>query len=67
MKGTIKKLMADKFFGFITPEDGGKDIFFHANSLVGVQFPELRDNDAVTFEVETDSQGRSNAINVQRA
>lgn len=66
MKGSIKKLMSDKFFGFITPENGGKDIFFHANSLVGVQFTELREGDAVSFEVE-DSEKGPNAVNVQRA
>jgi len=65
MKGVIKKLM-DKGFGFITPEDGGKDIFFHSNSLVGVQFSELHEGDAVTFETEDTAKGK-NAVNVQRA
>ncbi len=65
MKGVIKKTM-DKGFGFIAPEVGGKDIFFHSNSLVGVQFNELRENDAVTFETEDTEKGK-NAINVQRA
>lgn len=65
MKGQIKKIM-DKGFGFIAPEDGGKDIFFHSNSLVGVQFTELREGDAVSFEVEDTEKGK-NAINVQRA
>ncbi len=65
MKGVIKKTM-DKGFGFISPEEGGKDIFFHSNSLVGVQFDELREGDAVTFETEDTEKGK-NAINVQRA
>jgi CspA family cold shock protein len=65
MKGQIKKIM-DKGFGFIAPEDGGKDIFFHTNSLVGVQFNDLREGDAVTFEVEDSPKGK-NAVNVQRA
>lgn len=65
MKGVIKKTM-DKGFGFISPEDGGKDIFFHTNSLVGVQFNELREGDAVTFETEDSPKGL-NAVNVQRA
>jgi cold shock protein len=64
MKGIIKKIM-EKGFGFIAPEDGGKDIFFHSNSLVGVQFTELREGDAVTFEVEDTEKGK-NAINVER-
>ncbi len=65
MKGVIKKTM-DKGFGFISPEGEGKDIFFHSNSLVGVQFDELREGDAVTFETEDSPKGK-NAINVQRA
>lgn len=65
MKGIIKKIM-DKGFGFIAPEDGGKDIFFHSNSLVGVQFAELREGDAVTFETEQTEKGL-NATNVQKA
>ncbi len=65
MKGVIKKIM-DKGFGFISPEEGGKDIFFHSNSLVGVQFNELREGDAVSFETEDTEKGK-NAINVERA
>jgi cold shock protein len=65
MKGTIKKL-TDKGFGFITPEDQEKDLFFHSNSLVGVQFNELHEGDAVTFESEDSPKGK-NAVNVQRA
>ncbi len=65
MKGTIKKL-TDKGFGFITPEDGSKDVFFHSNSLVGVQFAELHEGDAVTFETEESPKGM-NAVNVSRA
>jgi CspA family cold shock protein len=70
MKGVIKTTR-DKGFGFISPEDGGKDVFFHTNALVGVQFNELREGDAVTFETEqrADKNGemRTNAVNVQRA
>jgi CspA family cold shock protein len=65
MKGTIKK-KSDKGFGFIATEMGGKDLFFHSNSLVGVQFDELREGDAVTFESEDSPKG-PNAVNVQRA
>ena len=65
MNGTIKKL-TDKGFGFITVEGQEKDVFFHTNSLVGVQFNELREGDAVTFEVENSPKG-PNAVNVQRS
>jgi cold shock protein len=65
MKGVIKKL-TDKGFGFILPEGEDKDLFFHSNALVGVQFSELREGDAVTFESERSPKGM-NAINVKRA
>ena len=65
MKGTIKKL-TDKGFGFITSDGMAKDLFFHSNSLVGVQFDELREGDAVSFETEDSPKGM-NAVNVQRA
>jgi CspA family cold shock protein len=65
MKGVIKKL-TDKGFGFILPEGEDKDLFFHSNALVGVQFSELHEGDAVTFESERSPKGM-NAINVKRA
>lgn len=65
MNGTIKKLM-DRGFGFISGEGLEKDLFFHGNSLVGVQFNELHEGDAVTFETEESPKGL-NAVNVKRA
>jgi CspA family cold shock protein len=65
MTGTIKKLIKEKYFGFIAVE-GGKDLFFHSNSLVGVQFDELNEGDAVSYDQENTTKGPS-AINVQRA
>ena len=65
MKSTIKRL-TDKGFGFITSEDQDKDLFFHGNNLVDVQFEELNEGDEVTFDVEQSEKG-PNAVNVQRA
>jgi len=56
MQGTIKKL-TDKNFGFISPEEGDKDLFFHANELVDTTFEELREGDAVSFEVSDTPKG----------
>ena len=66
MTGTIKKLVSDKGFGFITAEGMAKDLFFHSNALVGVSFDELREGDKVSFETEESPKGL-NAVNVQRA
>ncbi|HLC45171.1 MAG: cold-shock protein [Candidatus Doudnabacteria bacterium RIFCSPHIGHO2_01_FULL_50_11] len=66
MKGTIKKIIADKGFGFISVEGQEKDLFFHNKALVGVQFTDLHEGDAVTFETEDSPKGM-NAVNVQRA
>lgn len=64
MQGSIKKL-TDKNFGFIS-QDGGDDLFFHANNLDGVEFDQLREGDEVTFETESTPKGNA-AINVKKA
>jgi len=65
MKGTIKKLITDKGFGFIAVEGEDKDLFFHGKELKGVTFEELQEGDNVTFE-KADSPKGPNAINVER-
>ncbi len=65
MTGTIKKL-SDKLWGFITTEGLAKDLFFHANALLGISFEELREGDIVSFDLEDSPKGM-NAVNVQRA
>ena len=64
MQGTIKKL-TDKNFGFIAQE-GGDDLFFHANNLEGVDFDQLREGDMVSFEIEKTDKGNA-AVNVKKA
>ena len=65
MTGTIKKL-TDKGFGFITVEGQEKDLFFHSKSLVDVQYADLHEGDAVSFDVEDSPKG-PNAVNVKKA
>ena len=49
MNGTIKRLVADKGFGFIAASDGA-EYFFHQSACSGVAFDDLREGQAVTFE-----------------
>ncbi len=64
-KGTIKKLM-DKGFGFITA-GGEEDLFFHSNSLEGVEFNNLSEGLEVEFEKGQGRDGRPAAVNVRLA
>ena len=67
MTGTNKSLIVEKNIGFITPEDGSKDIFFHASALSdGLQFSDLQKGDKVSFDVEESEKG-PRAANVVRA
>ena len=66
MTGTIKKKVEDRGFGFIAREGVEKDLFFHSKSVVGTTFEELREGDAVTFDVVESDKGPK-AENVQRA
>lgn len=65
MKGTVARV-TDRGFGFITPEDGSKDVFFHANAVVEHGFDSLHEGDAVTFDLEEGPKGPS-ATNVKAA
>ena len=60
-KGTVKFFNAGKGFGFITPDNGDKDVFVHANDIGGIQ---LNEGDKVEFEVVAGKKGPQ-ASNVQ--
>jgi len=62
-KGTIKKL-TDRGFGFIKTDEG-KDLFFHRNDLVGVEFNSLREGQEVEFEQGKHQDNRPKAVNVR--
>jgi CspA family cold shock protein len=57
--GTIKKVVKDKGFGFIEPDDGGDEVFFHRSRLSPkVYFEDLREGAEVQFEVRPGEKGR---------
>ena len=57
--GTVKFFNESKGFGFITPDDGGKDVFVHINGLTD----SIQEGDKVSYDVEEGRKGL-NAVNV---
>jgi cold shock protein len=62
--GTVKWFSDDKGFGFITPDDGGKDLFVHHSSIAAEGFRTLAEGAQVTYESEAGDKGPK-AVNVQ--
>ncbi len=58
--GTVKFFNDTKGFGFITPDEGGKDVFVHANGLID----EINEGDKVSYDVEEGAKGLS-AVDVK--
>ena len=58
IKGVVKFYNAQKGFGFIQPEDGGKDVFVHATALEAAGIRSLNEGDRVSFVLEDDRRGR---------
>ncbi|MGO9958026.1 MAG: cold-shock protein [Solirubrobacteraceae bacterium] len=63
--GTVKWFSADKGYGFITPDDSGKDLFVHHSALVGDGYRSLADGARVSYDAEVGPKGPQ-AVNVQQ-
>ena len=55
--GTVKWFSEQKGYGFITPEDGGKDLFVHYSNIIGDGFRNLQDGQAVEYDAAQGQKG----------
>jgi cold shock protein len=64
-QGVVKFFNTDKGYGFIKPDDGGRDIFVHVTAVSRAGLPTLDQGQKVTFEVEPDKKGKGpKAVNL---
>jgi CspA family cold shock protein len=66
-KGTVKWFNTTKGFGFIAPDDGGKDIFVHISAVEQSGMTGLADNQKVEFDLASGRDGRDMATNLRKA
>jgi CspA family cold shock protein len=65
MTGTIKFFNAERGYGFIKPDDGGRDVFVHITAVERAGLKDLTEGQRITFEVEPDKKGKGpKAVNL---
>ncbi len=65
--GTVKFFNEDKGYGFIQPEDGGKDSFVHISAVQAAGMGTLSKDQRVSYDVETGRDGKASAVNLSNA
>lgn len=66
--GTVKFFNGEKGYGFIKPDDGGRDVFVHVSAVTSSGLGTLNEGQRVSFEVEPDKRGKGpKAVNLQNA
>jgi len=63
--GTVKWFNPTKGFGFIAPEEGGKDVFVHISAVERSGLAGLDENQKVSYELQTGRDGRESAANLE--
>jgi CspA family cold shock protein len=59
--GTVKWFNATKGFGFIAPDEGGKDVFVHISAVERAGLQGLKDNQKIAYELQSGRDGRASA------
>lgn len=65
MIGTVKFFNATKGFGFIQPQDGSRDVFVHISAVEAAGLGTLNENQQISFETRTGSNGKVSATNLK--
>ena len=65
--GTVKWFNAQKGYGFISPDNGGKDVFVHISAVERAGMTSLREGQKVSFDEEADRRGKNAATNLRSA
>ncbi len=63
--GTVKFFNTTKGYGFIEPEEGGKDVFVHISAVQKSGMQAVNEGQKLTYDIEQDRQGRSAATNLK--
>ena len=63
--GTVKWFNATKGFGFIAPDDGGKDVFVHISAVERAGLTGLNDNQKIAYELQSGRDGRESASDLK--
>lgn len=65
--GTVKWYKAEKGFGFISPDDGGPDVFLHISAVEQAGHGDPYDGDRISYDIESGRDGRVSAKNLRKA